>query len=115
MQSAQRFGCLVFLCIFNPDASPPGNRSCDPALAYPELKDLLYWWSQYSDPFVRAVSDLSEEELAKPMLFQTPIEGNAMRDFYTFLAAHEMYHIGQMSILRRMLGYDAMAFIKQPG
>jgi hypothetical protein len=97
---------------FIPDAPPPGNRPCDPALAYPELKELLYLWDAYADPFIRTVSALTPEQLAAPVFFQTPIGGGAMRDFYTFLASHEMYHIGQMSVIRRMLGHDAMAFIK---
>ena len=97
---------------FIPEAPPPGNRPCDPALAYPELKELLDLWNAYSDPFIGAVGGLTPEQLAAPVFFQTPIEGGAMRDFYTFLASHEMYHIGQMSVIRRMLGHDAMAFIK---
>jgi uncharacterized damage-inducible protein DinB len=96
---------------FIPDAPPPGNRPWGPGIEYPELKELLQRWNEYSAPWIEAVRGLTAEQLAIALPFQLPIEGGTLLDSYAFYASHEIYHIGQMSIIRRVLGHDAMSFI----
>jgi hypothetical protein len=96
---------------FIPDTPPPGNRPYDPALEYPELKELLHSWDLYSGPWIEAVGNSTPAQLATVLPSQLPL-GNTLLDAYAFIASHEIYHIGQMSIIRRILGHDAMSFIK---
>ena len=34
--------------------------------------------------------------------------GNSLEDILAFIVMHESYHIGQMSIMRKQLGYASM-------
>ena len=37
-----------------------------------------------------------------------PTGGKTIEDFLTFVVMHETFHVGQMSIIRKALGYQAM-------
>ncbi len=57
-----------------------------------------------------ALSTASEELLDSPAPFELPITDNTMGGFVAFLVQHEAYHIGQMGILRKALGYEATSY-----
>ncbi|MDB5288131.1 MAG: hypothetical protein JWR05_3080 [Mucilaginibacter sp.] len=94
------------------DASkpPPNNRSIDDTLNYPALTEILKYWNDFSVAFVEGVSNLNDEQLSGGLPFGTPIGDSTLLGLLGFLSSHESSHIGQMSIIRKSLGLDAMSY-----
>lgn len=91
-------------------APPPNNRALDKSIDYPSLSEIQKYWNELGNKFAEGVANLSEEQLSSPLPFRVPIGGNTMLDLFAFLATHESYHIGQMSIIRKYLGLSAMSY-----
>jgi len=94
----------------DPAAPPPGNRAIDASIKYPSLGEISKYWNSYSPAFVEAVSKMNDAQAAAETPFGTPIGDKSMLGFFGFLTSHESYHIGQMSIIRKYLGLDAMSY-----
>jgi hypothetical protein len=94
----------------DPAAPPPGNRAIDSTLQYPSLGELLKSWNSLGPSFVEAVANLNEPRLSQELPFGTPIGDKTMLGFFGFLSSHEIYHIGQMSLVRKYLGLPAMSY-----
>jgi hypothetical protein len=94
----------------DPSAPPPGNRAIDPSIQYPSLTELLNSWNSLAPAYVDAVSNISEPQLSQEMPFGTPIGDKTMLGLFGFLSSHEVYHIGQMSLIRKYLGFGAMSY-----
>ncbi|HWB27492.1 MAG TPA: DinB family protein [Chitinophagaceae bacterium] len=94
------------------DASkpPPNNRAIDESIAYPSLAEILGYWNSFAAPFTEAVANMGEEQLAGKLPFGIPIGDNTILGLMAFLASHESSHIGQMSIIRKYIGLDAMSY-----
>jgi len=54
------------------------------------------------------LNGITEEQVEAKAPFSLPIGGDSMLSVYGFVAAHEAYHIGQMSMLRKQLGHPPM-------
>lgn len=89
---------------------PPNNKPLDTSAKYPSLTEIKKYWNDLAAPFIASVSNMSDEQLSSPIPFAVPIGGNSVLDLIAFLASHESYHIGQMGILRKYLGKDAMSY-----
>ncbi|HVM90123.1 MAG TPA: DinB family protein [Puia sp.] len=94
----------------DPAAPPPGNRAIDVFIEYPALDEILKCWNDYAPSFAEAISKLPHVQLETEMPFSTPIGDKTVLGFLGFLASHESYHIGQMSIIRKYLGLSAMSY-----
>jgi uncharacterized damage-inducible protein DinB len=57
------------------------------------------------------LQNIDEIILKTAILFTVPTGGNTVEDALTFVALHETYHIGQMSIFRKSLGYSSMQLL----
>ncbi|UAY52506.1 DinB family protein [Ferruginibacter albus] len=88
---------------------PPSNRALDTSLKYPPLSELKKYWNELEPKFIEGLGKLSNEQLTSEMPFPVPT-GKTMLDFFTFIASHDSYHIGQMSIIRKYLGKGAMSY-----
>ncbi|MBS1933001.1 MAG: DinB family protein [Bacteroidetes bacterium] len=89
---------------------PPNNRAISTSVNYPSLTEIQEYWNKLGNSFVESVANLNEEQQSAPLPFRVPIGGNTMLDLFAFLATHEAYHIGQMSIIRKHLGLSAMSY-----
>lgn len=89
---------------------PPNARALDVAIAYPSIGEIRDEWSACSGPFVAAVDALSDEQLRTEASFSTPIGGKTTLENLAFMAYHEAFHIGQMSIIRKSIGLTPMSF-----
>jgi hypothetical protein len=90
---------------------PPNAIAFDPAVDYPSLAESLAYWKQYSEQFMQALKNVTKEQWSETIPFTVPIGGNTIGDALTFIAMHETYHIGQMSLMRKSLGYPAMVLV----
>ena len=93
----------------DPTAPPPHNRAISASVKYPSLTEIKKSWNDLAEAFTEKISGLSEEQLASGIPFPVPT-GKTFQDLLSFIASHESYHIGQMSIIRKSLGLSAMSY-----
>lgn len=97
------------LGLFINEAMPPPNAiAFDSKITYPKLSACREDWKQYSTTFHEALKNVDEKILKTDIRFNVPIGGNTVEDALMFVVEHESYHIGQMSLIRKSLGYAAM-------
>ncbi len=104
---------LIYTMInfFAENAPPPGTKPFEESIEYPLLSESRNDWDMYSETFIKGMAELSAEQLSSSISFQIPTGGNTLKDAFAFFAMHECYHIGQMSIIRKALGYPSMILI----
>lgn len=88
---------------------PPHNRAVDPSIIYPSLTEIKKSWNEFAPGFAEKISGLTNEQLETETPARVPT-GKTMSDLLAFIASHESYHIGQMSIIRKSLGLPAMSY-----
>jgi hypothetical protein len=88
---------------------PPHNRAIDPSVKYPSLTEIKKSWNEFAAGFAEKISALSSEQLESETPARVPT-GKTLSDLLSFIASHESYHIGQMSIIRKSLGLPAMSY-----
>jgi uncharacterized damage-inducible protein DinB len=88
---------------------PPYNRAIDGHIKYPSLTEIKTSWNDLAPVFIEKISGLTNDELDAESKFMVPT-GKTVLDFLSFIASHESYHIGQLSIIRKYLGKDAMSY-----
>jgi hypothetical protein len=93
----------------DPSEPPPHNRTISAAVKYPSLTEIKKSWNELATQFTEKISGLSDEQLASGISFPVPT-GKTFQDLLSFIASHESYHIGQMSIIRKYLGLSAMSY-----
>jgi uncharacterized damage-inducible protein DinB len=93
----------------DPSQPPPHNRALSGSLKYPSLTEIKKSWNDLAAAFVEKISGLGSEQLTSGIPFPVPT-GKTFLDLLSFIASHESYHIGQMSIIRKYLGLDAMSY-----
>jgi uncharacterized damage-inducible protein DinB len=93
----------------DPSEPPPHNRAIDPSVKYPSLTEIKKSWNELAPVFSEKISGLSNEQLSSGIPFPVPT-GKTFQDLLSFIASHESYHIGQMSIIRKYLGLSAMSY-----
>ena len=88
---------------------PPYNRAIDPSVKYPSLSEIKESWNELSKPFTEKMASLTSEQLTAESGARVPT-GKTVSDLLSFIASHESYHIGQLSIIRKYLGLEAMSY-----
>jgi uncharacterized damage-inducible protein DinB len=77
---------------------------------YPSMADLMATWNEVSENMMAALNELDEDRLNSEAPFQVPISDPSLRGLLTFFVHHEAYHLGQIGLLRKGLGYEAMGY-----
>lgn len=85
------------------------GNGIDPNADYPVIEEILEKWDSTSILVRTVLAQLPEEALDGEMT-QTPIGDSSLRGFLAFMMHHEAYHIGQLGILRKYIGLDAMIY-----
>jgi DinB superfamily len=81
-----------------------------PKIKAPSLEEIKTAWNQ-SVPVIRqGLENLSEEALHSPIEFPLPAF-RTQEGLWAFINHHQAYTIGQIGILRRALGKEAMKYI----
>jgi uncharacterized damage-inducible protein DinB len=77
----------------------------------PSLDDLRSAWKDVTGELRETLKVLTAEDLAKPAPWQAPgVDDKSMLGLLAFLAQHDSYHVGQMAILRKAVGLQAMSY-----
>lgn len=82
----------------------------DDLSALPSLGQIREAWRSVSPDLEACVSSLSEADLRIIPSTRFPVDDPTVLGGLGFLMQHESYHIGQMALLRRYLGYPAMSY-----
>ncbi len=75
---------------------------------YPPLEGVLQAWEEISEPLEVLLPTATEETLTASTSFPYPVDDTSALGGIAFLLQHEAYHIGQLGLLRRALGLEAM-------
>jgi len=92
----------------NQTIPPPNAIAFDKTIKYPNLSECREEWMRFSKILLDGLHAVSEDILQSEITFKVPTGGNTVEDALIFVALHESYHIGQMSTIRKSLGYSAM-------
>jgi len=74
------------------------------ASSYPSLDESINDWNEVSDKIYRRMGEISEEEFLAEPPGKFPSGDYTVRGGMVFLGSHDMYHIGQLIMLRKALG-----------
>ena len=81
-----------------------GSERVDEA-EYPSVNEMLEAWNQISEQLKTALREAPEEVLNRPAPEGPPSFDKKLSGNVAFLAFHDAYHTGQLSFLRKWLGY----------
>jgi hypothetical protein len=82
----------------------------DPNGDYPPLSEITSKWNTTANGIGTGIANAPEEMLAAKSPIAAPIADDTMRGLFAFLISHEAYHIGQLGLLRKMIGKEAMSY-----
>ncbi len=86
------------------------GKGIDPSKNYPSLKEIQEKWNFISDKISTGLENIPTEVLSSDAPVQVPVSDPSMEGFLGFMMHHEAYHIGQMGILRKFMGKEAMSY-----
>ena len=92
---------------------PPNAIAFNKNITYPLLSASRQQWTDYSIILLERLNGLDEKTLKSAISFTLPTGGNTIEDSELFAIVHETYHIGQMSIIRKSLGYSPMQLFRK--
>lgn len=98
----------------DPTLPPPQFSAFDSTRQYPGLAACATEWAAYSRVFIQALEAADERALRTEIPLSGPTGGTTVEDLLTSVVLHEAFHIGQMSIIRKALGYPAMYWFHRP-
>lgn len=81
-----------------------GSERVDDA-EYPSIEEMNAAWSQISEQLKTALREAPEDVLNKAASEGSPSFDKKLSGSVAFLAFHDAYHAGQVSFLRKWLGY----------
>ncbi len=93
----------------DPSQPPPHNRAIDASVKYPSIAEIKKSWNDLVKPFTEKIAALTDEQLSADTEARVPT-GKTLSDLLSFISSHESYHIGQLSIIRKYLGLEAMSY-----
>ena len=88
-----------------------GARGLDDIEDYPSLDAVRDAWKDVSARLSSRLEALTDADLNGKAPYDFPIDGGeTILGMLAFLTQHDSYHVGQLAILRRYLGLDAMSY-----
>ena len=86
------------------------GKSFNENAEYPNIEAVIHPWQEVTDKLLQKVAQLTTAELEGEPPIKTPIEDPTFAGFMAFFTMHEAYHIGQLSLFRRIHGHSAMKY-----
>ena len=82
----------------------PGSQRVDDA-EYPTVDEMRAAWAEISQQLKAALGEISPDVLTRPAPQGPPSFAQQVSGTVAFYAFHDTYHTGQVSFLRKWLGY----------
>ena len=95
-------------------AALAGARSEAEVPALPPLSALTEAWERVSAHLAVQIERLDTPVLVRPVTQRFPGGDGTLLGALTFLVQHDSYHLGQLALLRRQLGYPPMSYAHAP-
>ena len=73
---------------------------------YPPLYEVLAEWDELHEATLTCLAEMTPAELDAESPARFPTEDRSILGGIAFLAFHEAYHVGQMGLVRKYLGFD---------
>lgn len=84
-------------------------KTIDEIKTYPKLKKVLSEWKKIDIIFMEEFKNLTPKKLEMKQQFDF-LGGKKIINMISFLAQHEAYHVGQIALIRKFLGYPATSY-----
>ncbi len=97
---------IVWIDLYDTQISQPP----EPEIKTPSMEEIKEAWNQYSSAIRDGLEKLTDEALNIPIEFPLP-SFRTQEGLWTFINHHQAYTIGQIGILRRALGKEAMKYV----
>ena len=78
---------------------------------YPSIEQIVTRWNDTAAAISEGILQIPEEVLSMPATAKAPIADETVRGMLSFLISHEAFHIGQMSVIRKLIGKEAMSYL----
>ncbi|UCF40191.1 MAG: DinB family protein [Gemmatimonadota bacterium] len=85
-------------------------QSIDDTERLPSLVELRTAWEGVSAPLTERLAAAGDQLLDASPSQAYPVDDPSMLGGIAFLLQHEAFHIGQMALLRKQLGYPSMSY-----
>lgn len=108
-----RYGLLKRFGDERPNPLPADLMSAkriDDVAAWPPLSDVLAAWTDVSHGLRDRVASLTAAELDAPVEVRYPVFEQTQLGVLIFLVQHDTYHLGQLSMLRKVAGLPGMSY-----
>lgn len=70
--------------------------------SFPTIEEIKFKWGVVSSELSECLKNIPSEKLLSAPPFQTSIPDKTLHGLITYMASHESYHLGQLSILKRL-------------
>ena len=84
--------------------------SIDDVERFPPLESILAAWDEVSGYLSERLQSLTGEEIEQESEQEFPIGDRTVLGGIAFLLQHESFHIGQLALIRRILGFSSMSY-----
>lgn len=109
--SRQYLGTLMGLALPSPFGGRlDATKSIEETKNLPTLEEIRAEWKSVTGNLRERFKQLTAEDLAKPYTGQFPIAHQTTLGVIAFLLQHDSYHIGQLGLLRKQAGLEAMRY-----
>lgn len=82
----------------------------DPNASYTPIEEIRSKWNNTATAISGGIIKIPEETLASKSPIPVPVADDTLLGLLSFLINHEAYHIGQLGLLRKMAGKEAMSY-----
>ena len=89
--------------------APQADKKPGADVKVPSMEEIKQSWNKYAPVIREGLEKLSAEALNAPFEFPLPAF-RTQEGFWAFINHHQAYTIGQIGILRRALGKEAMKY-----
>ncbi len=89
-----------------------GHKAIIPEIQYPDLKKIIADWNKVTPLLEKRLYELTVEQLASksPLFIPVILDKNNLLGTLIFLIDRESYAIGQLALMRKAFGYEAMKY-----
>ena len=111
LTQSRHYACMLAgQPITNPLEGRLKGKTLDDIGPLPPLGEITAAWDEVSAHLLRVLGEVTTEDLGREATRRLPGSDGTLGSVLSFLAQHDSYHIGQMAILRRQLGFGAMRY-----
>ena len=76
--------------------------------AYPSIAEIRKIFENVSEKFAKRIEELTDDDINKKLESKLPVDDDTMLGAISFFSLHESYHVGQLSFIRKQLGFDGL-------